>query len=203
MQDNILKDSLKLNENEELRKTLYGDKNFETEKISFSCNVKKLNKKNVAQDTLFVISNFGQIDLLSQTLKVRHTVKIHDLKSLMWIIDDIDCENHGIGISAHSTFDYKVECHQLTEKDNIFKALKYFFWKYHSVNLPIYQIPRSNLDRYFNSKRVPIYMRINVPEKFRMINEDIYPEQKKQTDDSKAAEMLKVDGDKPLLQSVD
>lgn len=59
LQDKILKDQHDLNTNMELRKTLYKEANFEKEIISFSCMVKKLNKKNEQLNTLFVISNFG------------------------------------------------------------------------------------------------------------------------------------------------
>ena len=47
----------------------------------------------------------------------RYHVKIDDLKSLTWIIDDIAHQNQEIAINSKSNYDYKVDCNSPLEKD--------------------------------------------------------------------------------------
>ena len=125
----------------------------------YSCMVNKANKWEEKVKTIFVISNFGQVDLLNEMKRVRHSVKITDLKSLTWIHDDVDHDSQEISINSKTSHDYKVYCNNIDEKEQIFSALKYLYWKVNGINLPIYAVPKSLIKLYFNSKGVDRYQR--------------------------------------------
>lgn len=120
MQIDIFKDHLGLNDEHEfkLHELLYKDD--KESKIVYSNKVTKMNRWDEKKETIFVISNYGQIDLLSDDKEyyhLRHQVKLDDLKSLTWIIDDASLVSTEISINSKTKNDYRVECGNQAEKD--------------------------------------------------------------------------------------
>ena len=67
------------------------------------------------------------------------------------------------------------------EKDKIFASLKYIYWKMNKANLPIYAVPVGLRESVITSKHMvnQLKKRVEIPERFRVADEDIYYEDPK------------------------
>lgn len=146
--------------------------------------------------TIFVISDYGKIDLLTIEKKSRYSIELSDLKSLTWVSSN-SYDSQVIVINSKANNDYRVECFSQLEKESIFKTMKYLHWKVYGKNLPIYAMTKAENDLYFNGKRVPKYQRIVIPEKYRVTSEDIYFEK------IEKAKMSSADGGQTNTNQID
>lgn len=172
--EEIFQDKENLAKDEQLKEVLF-EKN-EKEHIVFSCKVHKQNRWDMRKNVILTISNFGQVSIISEEKHVHWIIKLADLKSLTWVTDDKDKNRHEIVINHKTSYDYRIDCMSMEEKDNAFKSLKYMFWLMNGVNLPIYSVPMSISIQVENTKRAAnkAEKRNELPEKYRAVEEDIY-----------------------------
>lgn len=110
---------------------------------------------------------------MSEEKKHKYKVTITELKSLTWVFNDKTAQSSfEVLINNKVNHDYRVECKDTKEKDDIFKALKYLYWKLNGKNLPIYTVPTSLVHLAFNSKHIMESKRTAIPEKYRVSEED-------------------------------
>ena len=73
-----------------------------------------------------------------------------------------------------SEYDYRFESEY---RNDIFDAIKYVCWKLNKANLPVYAVPDRLKDFHTSKRDISEGNEIDPDEKFRVRNEDQYPEE--------------------------
>ena len=76
-------------------------------------------------------------------------------------------------VHIKNEYDYRYESDFRSE---IFEAVKYAYWKEHSVNLPVYGVPFKLKEFHTSKKDISQGIEVNPPEEFKVGAEDVYEE---------------------------
>ena len=76
-------------------------------------------------------------------------------------------------VHVKNEYDYRFESEY---RNDIFEAIKYVYWKYNKVNLPVYAVPDKLKDYHTSKRDISEGNEIDPEEKFRVKGEDQYPE---------------------------
>lgn len=138
------------------------------ETVVFSCVVVKINRFGMKQERTLLLTNMNLYNIKKESVQRR--IGVDSIKS---VTRSSKGNSNEFVVHVKSQYDYRFESEYRKE---IFEAIKYVCWKHNKVNLPVYQVPEKLKDFHTTKRDISEGNEIDPDEKFRIKDEDIYPE---------------------------